>query len=241
MFSNRMVLMARLCHRNTNKLAIPTLVNNNLLIANHQNFTTSTVISNENESSVLSKIIKKVGFGKSTKLKRTSFLLYETVADEINYPLFFEVFNLPNTFNSWFLITELHIWLLLLRAMAEGSEAGEEGRIMRNCIVEALWNDVNTRAKKLGADNPSEMRRQIQILSQQFQAALITYDEGILSDDKILAGALWRRFFAKNCESYEHLEKLVEYVRIQVNMLDKTDRADFVIKPNFNWIPLKNT
>lgn len=79
-----------------------------------------------------------------------SVILYESVADKINYLTFFDSFNLPNTFNSWFLVTELHVWMILVRAMAEGSESGEDGRFLRNCIVEAMWSDVNTRAKKLG-------------------------------------------------------------------------------------------
>lgn len=82
-----------------------------------------------------------------------SHMLYESVADKINYLAFFNDFNMPNTFNSWFLVTELHVWMLLLRSMAEGSESGEDGRFLRNCIVETLWGDVNTRAKKLGVSN----------------------------------------------------------------------------------------
>lgn len=142
--------------------------------------------------------------------------MYGTVADRINYQEIFEKFNLPNTFNSWFLITELHVWMLMVRAMAEGSEKGQNGNVMRNCIVEAMWSDVNKRAKKLNAGNSSEMRNQIQILSEQFQAALITYDEGLMFDDKALAGALWRRFFEMKCDNYEHLETMVKYVRRQV-------------------------
>lgn len=80
------------------------------------------------------------------KLKITGYLLYESVADNIHYAEFFEKFNLPDTFNSWFIITELHVWMLLVRTMADG----EDGRYARNCIVQALWADVNTRAKKLG-------------------------------------------------------------------------------------------
>lgn len=77
-------------------------------------------------------------------------MLYESVADRIDYMYFFETFKLPNTFNTWFLITELHVWMLLLRAMAEGAESNGDGRFLRNCIVEAMWNDVNMRATKLG-------------------------------------------------------------------------------------------
>lgn len=185
--------------------------------------------------------------------------MYQSVADKIDYKQFFESYNMPNTFNSWFLVTELHVWILLLRAMAEGSESGEDGRFIRNCIVEALWADVNTRAKKLGSQNPGGVRDQIQVLSQQFQAALITYDEGIAGDDMVLAGALWRRFFEMDCDNYEQLEQMVKYVRFQVfcknivsiiyhyimvllvvnifkvHALDILTRKDFTVRPKIDW------
>lgn len=97
------------------------------------------------------------------RLKVTSHLLYESVADKINYVAFFRDFNLPNTFNSWFLVTELHVWLLMMRSMAEGSETGEDGRFLRNCIVEAMWGDVNTRAKKLGVSSKTPLRSLINL------------------------------------------------------------------------------
>lgn len=57
-----------------------------------------------------------------------------------------EKHDLPDTFYSWFVITELHIWMLSARAMAEG----KEGQLLRNSLVEALWTDVAKRTKKLG-------------------------------------------------------------------------------------------
>lgn len=182
-------------------------------------------------------------------------LLYESVADSVNYIEFFEKYRMPNTFNSWFLVTELHVWMLLVRAMAEGSESGQDGRFLRNSIVEAMWSDVNTRAKKLGvscfgvsrmsfskllffqANNPSGTKAQIEVLSEQFQAALIAYDEGIMSDDKVLASSLWRRFFEKSSQDYIAIEELVKYVRTQVNMLDSLNSEKFMTKPKIQWIP----
>ncbi|XP_068148596.1 ubiquinol-cytochrome-c reductase complex assembly factor 1 [Drosophila tropicalis] len=189
------------------------------------------------DGGILKRVLNKVGFAPNTKarLKVASHLLYESVADKINYVAFFRDFNLPNTFNSWFLVTELHVWLLLMRSMAEGSETGEDGRFLRNCIVEAMWGDVNTRAKKLGANNPSRTRQQIETLSEQFQAALIAYDEGIMSDDRVLACALWRRFFEMNCTDYTQIERLVKYVRKQALMLDSLTRDQFITKPKVAW------
>ncbi|XP_053675341.1 ubiquinol-cytochrome-c reductase complex assembly factor 1 [Anopheles nili] len=189
---------------------------------------------------LLKRFIKKMGWidNSSVRLRVSSCLLYESVVDHINYAEFFECFNMPDTFNTWFLITELHVWMLLVRAMAEGAEKGAAGRFMRNCIVETMWNDVTTRAKQLTLDNPSVVRPQIQQLSEQFQAALISYDEGISFDDKQLAAALWRRFLGGRCEDYEKLELLVGYVRKQISMLDHLSRYDFAIKPTVKWASL---
>ncbi|KAI9587079.1 ubiquinol-cytochrome-c reductase complex assembly factor 1 [Glossina fuscipes] len=201
--------------------------------------TTAGVASKTDEAdgNILKRVLNKVGLGPNlkTRLRVSSHLLYESVADKTNYLTFFQEFDMPNTFNSWFLVTELHVWMLLLRAMAEGSESGEDGRFMRNCIVEAMWGDVNTRAKKLGSISSSRIRQQIEELSEQFQAALIAYDEGIMSEDRVLATALWRRFFVMNCEDYNKIERLVKYVRIQVLMLDQLSREEFLIKPKVHW------
>lgn len=53
-------------------------------------------------------------------------------------------------------------------------------------------------------------------ISHQFNFALISYDEGIMSDDQVLAGALWRTYFCSACNDPEQLEKLLIYVRKQV-------------------------
>lgn len=174
------------------------------------------------------------------KLKFSSYYLYESVADHLNYADFFDKFDMPNTFNSWFLITELHVWMLLVRSMAEGAEKNQDGRFMRNTIVEAMWTDVSSRAKKLAAHNPSRVRQQTEMLSQQFQAALINYDEGLLGDDKTLAGALWRRFFVKEetCD-LEKIELLVKYVRSQMDVLERMAPEEFIVKPKVQWLPIK--
>lgn len=166
-------------------------------------------------------------------------LLYENIADGINYSQFFGEFGMKDAFNSWFLVTELHVWLLACRVMQEGSNNNEDGRFLRNCIVETMWSDVQTRSKKLGSDNPSFTRKQVTILSEQFQASLISYDEGLSFDDKALASALWRRFFEAECDDFVKLEALVKYVRRTSQMLDNLDRQQLVSNPKIEWLPLK--
>ncbi|KAJ9595712.1 hypothetical protein L9F63_013125, partial [Diploptera punctata] len=170
-------------------------------------------VSDGTKPGFIKRLVKRMGWLDHSKgrLKGSGYILYENVADKINYIKFFEEFKMPDTFFSWFLITELHVWILMVRTMAEG----DEGRFTRNNIVEAMWQDVYTRAKKLEPANPSAVRENLQEISEQFQAAVVGYDEGLLLDDKVLAGALWRRFFQRNCNDPEYLERLVHYIRKQ--------------------------
>lgn len=147
---------------------------------------------------------------------------------------------MKDAFNSWFLVTELHVWLLSCRVMQEGPNSNEDGRFLRNCIVEAMWSDVQIRSKKLGSDNPSFTRQQVTILSEQFQASLISYDEGLSFDDKVLASALWRRFFESQCDDFTKLEMLVRYVRRTAQMFDNISREQLLTNPKINWLPLRD-
>lgn len=56
-----------------------------------------------------------------------------------------------------------------------------------------------------------------------------------MSDDQVLAAALWRRFFEMNSQDYENIERMVKYVRRQVLMLDQLSKQDFIFKPKIPW------
>jgi len=153
---------------------------------------------------------------------------------------FFETFDMPDTFYSWFLVTELHVWLVGSRLMTEG----EEGRIVRNSMVEALWVDCDTRAKALGDMSTGTRSKHIANVAEEFQAALFIYDEGLVGDDMKLANALWRRFFLCMHEvddneapqpDPEKLLLLVNYVRRVAQYLDKMDSIDLIVKNDIKW------
>lgn len=93
----------------------------------------------------------------------------------------------------------------------------EFGEVIRNMIIEAMWNDVNYRAKQLSKSQKSLIRKQIQELSGQFQYAIIAYDEGLMTNDMRLASALWERYFNRNSDNFEQIELLVKYVRANVS------------------------
>ena len=47
-----------------------------------------------------------------TKLKASGYILLTHCAQRTELLKFFETFDMPDTFYSWFLVTELHVWLM---------------------------------------------------------------------------------------------------------------------------------
>ncbi|KAJ8679744.1 hypothetical protein QAD02_015531 [Eretmocerus hayati] len=175
--------------------------------------------------------LRKIAIG------QTGLLLYENLVDRLDYDYFFKEYSMEDTFFSWFLITELHVYMLSLRLMQDD----DIGLKLRNSVVEAMWRDTETRTKKLGSTNSSLIKSQLVLLSDQFKAALIGYDEGIMSDDTYLANSLWQRFFKMENVDPRKIEKLVHYMRQQVDDLSRVRMSEiFCDEPNIDWIRVKD-
>ena len=54
-----------------------------------------------------------------TKLKASGYILLTHCAQRTELLKFFETFDMPDTFYSWFLVTELHVWLLGVRFLRD--------------------------------------------------------------------------------------------------------------------------
>ncbi|CAH0558851.1 unnamed protein product [Brassicogethes aeneus] len=309
--------------------------NNNIILNRYISTLDAKPINKED--GLIQKAIKKITFAAVDKvrIKGSAYFLYEGIVDTINYLQFFEELDLPDTFYSWFVITELHIWMLSVRAMAEG----QDGRHLRNCLVEALWADVaqhktnmsrhhifktldeavdylyseeieadiialpplvddltdeekiddndlaepvvtdtvgeteidilsdddiplsrlqgpstsfpkdhsdssenetdKSAQKRMKVSSTAEMRDQIFELSEQLQAALLAYDEGIQSDDVVLAGAIWRRIFQQKNVDVKDVEKMVKFIRKQITLLDNYSKDQIFQEKRIKWEPLK--
>lgn len=82
------------------------------------------------------------------------------------------------------------------------------------------------------------LKKNMAFMTNSFYAAILGYDEGILSDDRGLAAALWRTFFNQKCEDPRQLELLVEYVRKQMQYLDSMNGEDLLLTGEVRWRPL---
>ncbi|XP_046374684.2 ubiquinol-cytochrome-c reductase complex assembly factor 1-like [Haliotis rufescens] len=161
------------------------------------------------------------------KLKLSGYNMYTCCQAQVDLEQMFRDLNLPDTFNSWFLVTELHVWMCMVRLAV----LDKEGRVVRNSLVEAMWADVDRRSKQLGnAASLTARKEGIKDLGGAFYAALFSYDEGILGDDRELAGAVWRILFEREQDKEAHqLALMVEYVRKQVHHMDQQD-SDLMLR-----------
>lgn len=159
--------------------------------------------------------------------------LFQSV-EKVNWIDFFRVFNMPDTFHSWFLVIELHMWMTSVRC----SDEGKEGELIKQFSIEYMWEGAQKRAKKLESYAPSALRKGFDDLYEEFVAAFLMYDHGLLTSDVALADVLWYRFLQRNCDDPEKLELLVKYVRKQIHHLDGLSKEDFIDRINFTWLPL---
>lgn len=172
---------------------------------------------------------------KNTILLKSAKTIYECCVEGVNYEDFYEACHMPDTFQSWFLVNQLHVWMCLVRLKVEG----KDGRFVYRKLVEIMWQDVEERMKVMGVDDSSVRRESLRELVENFYGLIFAYDEGLLSHDRVLAAALWRNMFhdKQNTDAIK-LAEMVDYVRRQVRHLDRLDSKQFLETGEVKWLPL---
>ena len=91
------------------------------------------------KDNLFSKVYKKVYGGglPKTKLKAAGYILETCCSQQIDLRAFFRELEMPDTFYSWFLVTELHIWVVGVRWNAACSVKRLRGMFnntFNNCV-----------------------------------------------------------------------------------------------------------
>ena len=135
--------------------------------------TTYTPSASEKSGGIswFSRTIKQFVDKKSRKnIRAAGFVYYSICTANVRNGDFIDYFDMDDTFISWFLITELHIWMLCNRVMAVNNHDGTE---LRDVIIISLWNDCDTRIKKIGGLTSGGARKAHLInLNEQFQVII---------------------------------------------------------------------
>lgn len=174
-----------------------------------------------------------IGPANRVSLARATIFHYEACTDKLDPSKYFEYFQLPDTLYSFYLVVQIHVWLCQARSMREGPE----GRILRNEIIERMWQDFDVRLSKVEVYSSSNRKSILNDLLYHHQGAMFSYDEGLLSDDKTLANAIWRTLFSKDAVDPRVLESAVKYVRIQMKHLRSIGPREWCLDGKFDWAP----
>ncbi|GAA5825557.1 hypothetical protein JCM11251_000283 [Rhodosporidiobolus azoricus] len=146
--------------------------------------------------SVVTKLAKLFGYHSQTSTAiRTTSDYYDRCAErsEVESAFFYEECSLPPSFQTWFSLTTLHVWLLSVRLR---SLPAPLGRTYIQELINHMFIDLELRIR--GPYNVSQSRLvkgYMKDVLEQYHGAIAAYDEGLVRGDAVLAAALWRNLF----------------------------------------------
>lgn len=164
--------------------------------------------------------------------------IYQCCADQVDYNFFFKVCNMPDTFQSWFLVLHLHVWMCYVRLTADG----KEGQIVNKQMVACMWEDIRERMKVIGVGDSSTIKKTFNELTEQFYGILIAYNKGYLAkDETVIVDALRRNIFSDGEHVDErNLDALLRYVTEQLTLLDEIPSEELLTKGRIKWLSLSD-
>lgn len=100
---------------------------------------------------------------------------------------------LPPSFQTWFSITTLHVWLLSVRFR---SLPAPLGRVYIQELINQMFVDVENRIRGPYKVTQNRLvKGYMKDLLEQYHGACAAYDEGLIRGDPVLAAAIWRNVF----------------------------------------------
>lgn len=186
----------------------------------------------EAELTATDKFIRRLGwlggfYSKRQVVMRSARKVYLTVCSQSQRPELYQITGLPDTFQSWFLVQQLHIWMLLVRSKTEGSD----GKHFHKQLVQFFWQDVEHRMTLMRVEDVTIKSESNRELNSMFYGLLFAYDEGLAKDDQVLAAAVWRNLFhaSKATATLHDVTLVVEYIRRELAALEKFE-SDTMLK-----------
>ncbi|KAF9978191.1 Protein cbp3, mitochondrial [Actinomortierella ambigua] len=156
---------------------------------------------------------------------RSTHRFYEICAEQMNQRRSFwiETCGLPDNFQTWFSVTHLHVWLLMVRIRGE-----PKAKVFQQQLVNHFFIDMEDRMRynhKISSNRI--IKNYLHDFLAQFHGGVLAYDEGMCKDDPVMAAALWRNLFTSTGNP-EQLALLVDYVRKELQILDQMPSDEFL-------------
>eukprot|EP01132_Coremiostelium_polycephalum_P007893 gene7893-9712_t len=155
-------------------------------------------------------------YSKNTLSLHNSYSIYSKIANQTSNPKFYNDNNLPITVRSWFAVTCLHVWMVLVRFRKDGKLSNQ----LTSDLYDRFWDDLEKRII-LGGIKPRHASKYLKLFYTNYLGSVVSYDEGLF-DDTIMANAIWRNLYGMNENvSATELLSIVKYIRFELNHLDQ--------------------
>lgn len=148
---------------------------------------------------------------------------------------YYETLSLPQTFSQWFQITTLHYWILNVRMRAMPFKYGKN---YQQKLVDRFFSDMELRlSEELKINSNRIIEGYLKDFHTQLLGSVLSYDEGLMTDDITLAAALWRNIFNGDPNvDMRHVEALLGHVRSQLYVLNQLTDREFAFG-KFKFVP----
>lgn len=162
-------------------------------------------------------------------------MYYPNEPDSETAKFFYQTLALPKSFTQWFQITALHYWILSVRMRAMPFQYGKN---YQQKLVDRIFRDMELRMSiELGISSNRIIEGYLKDYHTQLLGLVLSYDEGLVTDDITFAAALWRNVFSGNENAdVRHVEALLGYVRQQLYVLNKMSDREFGFG-DFSFVP----
>ncbi|KAF1833519.1 ubiquinol cytochrome-c reductase assembly protein Cbp3 [Decorospora gaudefroyi] len=139
----------------------------------------------------------------------------------------YEALGLTPTFFNWSQITFLHMYMLQVRfRMLPQTHAPIWIQHLTNNAFWAaedrlvVWHKFNTESMR---------QKKLKELFAQWRAVLLSYDEGLVKGDAMMAAAIWRNVLgAKDDVDFEKLAQIVGYMRRELKRLENATDEEVI-------------
>jgi cytochrome b pre-mRNA-processing protein 3 len=128
----------------------------------------------------------------------SSFRSFPT-STQIAPPITLKDCHLPTTYQTWFQVTNLHVWLLTVRYRALPPP---HGKSFVQELINHFFLNVEDRMREVLGKKVSEriIRGYMKEMRDQWAGSTASYDLAMVSSDADFAAAIWRNIFAARGE-----------------------------------------
>lgn len=149
--------------------------------------------------------------------------LYIGVVAQARDPVFYAEMGVPDTVDGRFDMIALHTWLVMRRLKPESDAAAR----VSQALFDVLFDDMDRSLRESGAGDLGVGRR-VKTMAKAFYGRIAAYDEGLASDDDVLAAALGRNLYRGADPGAARIAAIAGYVRRETAALDGQDLADLL-------------